>query len=97
MAFKDGNEKIKLPIALLFFLIEYQDKKILIDVGCDKMLFDNVEIKHIGGHSPGSCIVLIRMNEKNYVLCGDECYTVQNLLQKKPTWSSYCAKKVNTL
>ncbi len=37
MAFQDGNENIKLPIALLFFLIEYENKKILIDVGCDTM------------------------------------------------------------
>ena len=35
MAFQDGDENIKLPIALLFFLIEYKNRKILIDVGCD--------------------------------------------------------------
>ena len=37
MAFQDGDENIKLPIALLFFLIEYKNRKILIDVGCDTM------------------------------------------------------------
>ena len=37
MAFQGGSENIKLPIALLFFLIEYENKKILIDVGCDTM------------------------------------------------------------
>ena len=31
MAFQDGDENVKLPIALLFFLIEHEDKKILID------------------------------------------------------------------
>ena len=37
MAFVEGNENVKLPIALLFFLIEYNNKKILIDVGCNTM------------------------------------------------------------
>lgn len=37
MAFQDGDEFIKLPVSLLFFLIEHKDKKILIDVGCDTM------------------------------------------------------------
>jgi len=37
MAFQGGNEHVKLPIALLFFLIEHKNRKILIDVGCDTM------------------------------------------------------------
>ena len=37
MAFQGGNENTKLPISLLFFLIEYKNRKILIDVGCDTM------------------------------------------------------------
>ncbi len=35
--FKDGNADVKLPISLLFFLVRSEDKKILIDVGCDVM------------------------------------------------------------
>lgn len=170
MAFQNGNEKTKLPIALLFFLIESQEKKILVDVGCDtmpgfelfefkkpvevleayevnrteitdiiithshhdhidalryypqatiylhrkelknaekylldcskicvidddKVIMDNVEFKYIGGHSAGSGVVLIRKDEKNYILCGDECYTIENLIHKKPTGCSCCLTK----
>ena len=170
MAFQDGSENIKLPIALLFFLVEYENKKILIDVGCDTMpgfeLFefempvkvleaygvkrseitdvivthshhdhidalynytqatvhlhekevklagryitdekqvltfeecrkipDKVEIRHIGGHSAGSSVVLVAGGEYTYALCGDECYTKENLLKCKPTGSSVCLEK----
>lgn len=169
MVFQNGSEKIKIPIALLFFLIEAGDKKLLVDVGCDTMpgfelfefkkpievleaygvrrteitdviithshhdhmdalryypqatvylhknelkgaekylpccsrvcvidedktIIDNVEFKCIGGHSAGSGIVLIK-GEKTYVLCGDECYTMENLIHKKPTGSSCCIAK----
>ena len=162
MAFLDGDESIRLPISLLFFLIEQGDRKILIDVGCDTMpgfnlykfkkpvevlrdygvnpgeitdvvishahhdhidairhyknadvyihkyelgdakeylpqgadiyalngdfeLMHGVLIKHIGGHSKGSCVVLIDGKEKTYVLCGDECYTMENILKCKST------------
>ncbi len=37
MAFQGGREEIKIPVSLLFFLIEYENRKILIDVGCDTM------------------------------------------------------------
>ncbi len=170
MAFQNGDEKKKLPISLLFFLIETKEKKILVDVGCDTMpgfeLFEfqkpvevlesygvdrgeitdiiithahhdhidalryypqatvylhrnelkraekylsehstvrvidednvitcNVEFKHIGGHASGSAIVLIKTEGKTYVLCGDECYTKENLLYQKPTGSSFCLWK----
>ncbi len=170
MAFQDGNENIKLPIALLFFLIEYKNKKILIDVGCDTMpgfelfefempvkvlekcgvkrteitdviithshhdhidavynypqatihlhqkeldsavrylpddkqlstfvesekIFDNIEIKHIGGHSAGSSVVLVNCGKYTYVFCGDECYTKDNLLKSKATGSSVSLEK----
>lgn len=170
MAFVEGNENVKLPIALLFFLIEYNNKKILIDVGCNtmpgyelfefefpekllekygikrnditdviithshhdhidaissypqatvyiqknelkfaekylknikrvltfdenKIIDDIIEIKYVGGHSVGSSIVLIKCDEYTYVFCGDECYTKENLLDKKPTGSSYCLEK----
>ena len=165
MAFQNGNKEIKIPISLLFFLIEHDGKKILVDVGCDtmpgfelfefqkpvevlesygvkrteitdvvithahhdhidairyypqatihlhrneleeaktylspdskvslvddsKVMADNVEFKYIGGHSKGSGIVIIKTDGKDYVLCGDECYTKENLLYKKPTGCS---------
>lgn len=162
MAFVDGDPQKKLPISLLFFLAETEQRKILIDVGCDTMpgfhlyefqapvkvleeygvgrdeitdvllthahhdhidsvrhyrnatiylqqwewesakpylqglpsvvFFDeekvitkDIVIKRIGGHTKGSGIVLI---QGNTVLCGDECYTKENLSEQKPTGSS---------
>ena len=37
MVFQNGTESIKVPIALLFFLIEDDSRKILVDTGCDTM------------------------------------------------------------
>lgn len=165
MAFQNGDVNAKIPIALLFFLIESDEKKILVDVGCDtmpgfeliefkkpvevletygikrneitdviithahhdhidavkyypdasiyihkneldeakqyltacqhvclmegdKVISENIEFKHVGGHSAGSGVVLINTNEKMIVLCGDECYTKENLSSKKPTGCS---------
>lgn len=36
-ALRGGRPDVELPISLLFFLLEANDKKILIDVGCDTM------------------------------------------------------------
>lgn len=33
--FKSGRPDVKLPISFVFYLIETEDKKILVDVGCD--------------------------------------------------------------
>ena len=170
MAFQAGDENVKIPISLLFFLIEDGDKKILVDVGCETMpgfplfkfekpvdvlesygvdrkeitdviithahhdhidalynypqavvhihrdelepaqkylynskkisifgeeekILDNVEIRHIGGHSEGSSIVLLYCDECTYVLCGDECYTKENLGENKPTGCSINLQK----
>ena len=54
---------------------------------------DILEIKYIGGHSPGSSIVLIKCGGDTYVMCGDECYTHRNLLENKPTSSSFSPVK----
>lgn len=37
MAFINGEDDVMLPIGLLFFLIEEDERKILVDVGCDTM------------------------------------------------------------
>ncbi len=37
MAFDGGNKEIKIPISLMFFLIEEGNRKILVDTGCDTM------------------------------------------------------------
>lgn len=170
MAYPKGNPEEKIPISLLFFLIETGKKKILVDAGCgtmpgfplytfcspveileksginrteitdillththhdhadglryypqakvyvqenekdtafgyapcfekvttfkkSKKIAEGVIIRHIGGHSKGSCIVEIRMAQKNIVLCGDECYLRDNLLLQKPTGSSVDLEK----
>ena len=170
MAFQEGNSDEKIPISLMFFLIETGNRKILVDAGCDTMpgftlyefqkpvslleeygisreditdviithahhdhidcvkyynnaniylheyeiekaneylscseklttfdgdfeIDENICIVHVGGHSKGSCIVIIKADEHKYVLCGDECYTKENLSQGKPTGSSCCLEK----
>ena len=156
MAFQNGDDNVKIPIGLLFFLIEEDNRKILVDAGCDTMpgfelfefeepvrvlesygvgreeitdviithahhdhidavynyteatvyvhrkefesgkkylknsknvavfdndkkITDNTQIKYVGGHSYGSCVVHVCAGEKTYVLCGDECYTKENI------------------
>ena len=170
MAFQDGNPDTKIPISLLFFLIETDGKKILVDTGCDTMpgfalfkhkkpaqvleesgfdknqitdvvithahhdhidgvryypnakihihqrelesakpylannklvlpyeeekcLCPNVTIRPICGHSPGSSIVEIGAENTTYILCGDECYTKENLTRCEPTGSSVSIEK----
>lgn len=170
MAFPNGSPDEMLPISLMFFLLEIDDRRILIDVGCDTMpgfdliehtspvlvlertgirreeideiylthshhdhaeaakyypqariyvheserhtaepylgklphvhtfqkgahIADGVEFCHVGGHSPGSSIVLIRAKGDTLVLCGDECYTHDNLTLGIPTASSFCPER----
>ncbi len=52
------------------------------------LLCPNVLLKEIGGHSKGSSIVICELDEKQYVLCGDECYVKACFAQKIPTGSS---------
>lgn len=52
-------------------------------------LEDDLKIVKIGGHSKGSCIVEALFEDENYVLCGDECYSRENLIKKIPTGCSY--------
>lgn len=49
---------------------------------------DCLEICRIGGHSPGSCIVVLNRDEKRIVFCGDECYLRACLDRKIPTGCS---------
>lgn len=163
MAFKDAAEGETIPIALIFFLIETENKKILVDAGCDTMpryelsdfyspvtilenygvkreeithvlmthghhdhadglryykdalicmhsdsfediqkyitdeftvktfdddelkITDNITLKHIGGHTSGSCVVLVKSPQTTYVICGDECYSKVNIEKQIPT------------
>lgn len=169
-AYLNGDNNIKIPISLLFFLIETDGRRILADVGCDTMpgfevssfekpiellseygitvdeitdilithahhdhidclhyfekanvyihkaelddakeyfskkqnvfafensvhICDGITMKHIGGHSEGSSVILLSYGEREYVLCGDECYTKENLQKCIPSGSSYCVEK----
>ena len=52
-------------------------------------LEEDLKIIKIGGHSKGSCIVEALFNGEIYVICGDECYTRENLIKKIPTGCSF--------
>lgn len=67
----------------------------LIPKGTRLVLFDSVlELEdglravHVGGHSPGSCVVEAAADGKVYAVCGDECYSMQNIQKKIPTPST---------
>lgn len=167
--FRGGRPDVKLPISFVFYLIETENRKILVDVGCDDgagfkmsifkkpvlvleeyglntsditdvvithahhdhiaaiktytnamihiqsmeyevgkdyiptsfrvhtfddefLLCDKVIVRNIGGHSYGSSIVICRFKEKNYVLCGDECYVKSCFERQIPTGASYRPK-----
>jgi len=55
----------------------------------EKLLAEGLVVKKIGGHSVGSSIVLCNCNSKRYLLCGDECYVKDCIVQHVPTGSSY--------
>ncbi len=56
-------------------------------------LCKEISIIKFGGHSLGSCIVKIQIDNKKYVICGDECYVRKCLDEKIPTGVSVCPSK----
>ena len=56
-------------------------------------LCEEVRVVKIGGHSRGSCIVEVTIDEKDYVLCGDECYVHYNLTNRIPTAKRYSLER----
>lgn len=46
-----------------------------------------------GGHSPGSCIVRFSYGQREYVICGDECYTELCFERGVRTGCSFCPEK----
>lgn len=73
---------------------EYLSDNLNVNVFSNEYLVcDNVKIIKIGGHSPGSCIVEVKNNGKNYVFAGDECYLRDCLEKKIYTGNSYCPEK----
>lgn len=164
--FRGGRPDVKLPISFVFYLIETENKKILVDVGCDDgagfemsifckpalvlenyglktsditdvvithahhdhiaaigsyanavihiqeneyevgkkhipagfkvhtfddefLLCNGVIVRNIGGHSYGSSIVICHSAQKDYILCGDECYVKACFERQIPTGASY--------
>ena len=56
----------------------------------DLEICPGVHVIRIGGHSVGSCIVEVETKEGTCVICGDECYSPQNLKEQILTGSSFC-------
>ena len=50
---------------------------------------NRLTIQRIGGHTAGSCIVQIKINDITYIFGGDECYLPICLAQKIPTGTSH--------
>ena len=76
--------------------IEYQYGKKYIPTTFKVHTFDNefhitddIVIRKIGGHGKGSSIVICHANDKNYILCGDECYVKACFEKQIPTGASY--------
>ena len=59
----------------------------------DFYIADKVKIVRIGGHSIGSVIVEIETENGTAILCGDECYTNENIEKKIPTGTTENAEK----
>lgn len=168
--FRDGDPDRLLPISFVFYLIQTENRNILVDVGCNdgagfemsifekpgnvlkayglqqqeitdviithahhdhieavaeysnavihiqedeyqigKMYFKDfqkirifkeevdllpeIKVKKIAGHSEGSSIVLCKYDDKEYVLCGDECYVKKCLCEKIPTGATISPEK----
>jgi len=79
---------------------EYEPAKPYLPQHCRIELFseeafpaNGVRALKIGGHSPGSCVVLFRMQNRDFVICGDECYTRLCYDKNTPTGTSYNPQK----
>lgn len=60
----------------------------------DEMWIDNkFYFQVIGGHTPDSAVIYFRVNEKNYVITGDECYLCDNAVKNEPIGIYVNAKK----
>jgi glyoxylase-like metal-dependent hydrolase (beta-lactamase superfamily II) len=68
------------------------DKK-LITFNEELILFDKITVRHIGGHSAGSCAVYLRFKDKKIIITGDECYLKENYLEKIPVGTYFNVSK----
>lgn len=46
--------------------------------------YAGLQLKHIGGHTPGSIQIMFRHDGKDYVITGDECYMFGNYERRCP-------------
>ena len=58
-----------------------------------KDITPEIHIQTIGGHAKGSSVVILDDAPEKTVICGDECYSMQNLLKRIPTGSSCCPER----
>ena len=60
----------------------------------DEMWIDDIfHFQVIGGHTLDSSVIYFEVNEKNYVITGDECYLCDNAVNNKPIGIYVNAKK----
>ncbi len=52
------------------------------------VIADCVRVQRIGGHTKGSCVILLPDKSATWVLCGDECYFRENLTRQIPIGTS---------
>lgn len=71
---QEGEETVKK--ALLGSSITLADDEMQID--------DIFYFRVIGGHTPDSSVLYFQVNEKKYVITGDECYLCDNATENKP-------------
>jgi len=59
----------------------------------EKTFLDFFQIKWIGGHSPGSSIVLLKDGDKKYCFTGDEVYLKENIEKNEGIGSAYSHRR----
>jgi glyoxylase-like metal-dependent hydrolase (beta-lactamase superfamily II) len=52
----------------------------------------DLRIVHTGGHTIGSSVVEAKWQGQNYVICGDECYSMENIRGQIPSPSTASAE-----
>ena len=56
-------------------------------------LNDGLSVVEVGGHTHGSSICKVKVNQHEYVLTGDECYSLRNATESRPVGVSASRSK----
>lgn len=73
---------------------KYIPKGFAVNVFDDEyMIYEEIKVIRIGGHTKGSCVVEVTDGKEHYVITGDECYIRECLEKKIPTGASFCPEK----